>query len=268
MAFNERKVPDGGLGPRVWATAKHRKYSHTFFGTQPLCALAGNGYGDPTGTYGDENVAMVQDCIGGVLPIYYYPIGTQTILSPVSVPATGLNFCLDDTLSDGVNLVFGGSHTGVRGKHVITVGTDADYFARIVLQTGVPTGWGELAFGFRKLEVSRALIDDFDEMAAINIQAGVINIETILNGGTTSTTDTTLDDLEADTEIELEVIVHQSRKVTFKVDTGYPTVSNNSFVFDAAEVVVPFLHTLHNTATGTNLYLKEFEAGYVPQRGV
>ena len=38
----------------------------------------------------------------------------------------------------------------------------------------------DCAFGFRKVEAYQANIDDYDEMAALNVISGDIKIETIL----------------------------------------------------------------------------------------
>ena len=103
-------------------------------------------------------------------------------------------------------------------------------------------------------------IFNYDEMAALNVISGNINIETILNGGATTTTDTTNN--WTDTAIhELEVRVSAAGVVTYKIDGVDPLVTA-AFTFDDAEVVVPFFYTLQAAdPEAADISLIEFECG-------
>jgi hypothetical protein len=92
-------------------------------------------------------------------------------------------------------------------------------------------------------------------MACLNVISGNIEIETILNGGATTTTDTT-DNWANDGEHTLEIYVSAAGVVTYKIDGVAPTVTA-AFTFDPAEVVVPFFFMLHATASQAGAVLLE-----------
>jgi hypothetical protein len=82
-------------------------------------------------------------------------------------------------------------------------------------------------FDFAKVDVHRAAIDDCDEMAVLNVISGDIYIESVLNNGTTSSTDTTNN--WADTEIHsLKVLVSKAGAVTYKIDGVAPSTVASS----------------------------------------
>jgi len=97
-------------------------------------------------------------------------------------------------------------------------------------------------------------------MAVINVISGVINLETILNGGGTITTDTTNADWADGETHELEVRVSAAGVVTYKVDNLAPTTVT-AFTFDDAEVVVPFFYMLNATNLVDTVILTHFECG-------
>ena len=146
------------------------------------------------------------------------------------------------------------------GKHVFTVGNDPAFFVRAKLKLADVTGLAECAVGFRKAEAYNTL-DSYDEMAAFNIQLGVVNTETILNNATTVTTDTTETDWADGETHELTVLVNHFGQVTYLYDGEEPTTVA-AFTFDTGEVVVPFLHLLHAATTPGAVHLVEWECGY------
>ena len=144
--------------------------------------------GAPTGTAGDENVFYTSgQCFE------YHILGTQTIVAPVW-SANGLNIAMDLADNDGVEISQGILSSS---KGAFTAGTDRCFFEAKIKIADV-SGSDDCAVGFRKAEAYQANIDDYDEMAALNVISGDVKIESILNGGTTSTTDTT--ENVADTE--------------------------------------------------------------------
>lgn len=211
------------------------------------------GGGAATGTGGDENVLHA-----GLNIFEYHILGTQTITSPAQ-HADGLNIGMDQTENDGVEL--GQGITSVC-KHAFTVGTADAFFFRVKFMITNVSGTDDCAIGFRKAEAYQANIDDYDEMAALNVISGNITIETILNAGATSPTDTTDDWADAETH-ELEVRIDGAGNATFLIDGAAPTTTA-TFQFDAAEVVVPFFYFLHAAAPVAGaVVIKEWECGYL-----
>lgn len=205
----------------------------------------------PTGATGDENLMGFPE---GTLE--WHVNGTQTILAPALV-ATGLNVAQDQTANDGIEICPG---ILASSKAAFVVGTDPAFYAKLKFSLADVSGTDDCAFGFRKVEAYQAAIDNYDEMAALNVITGNINIETILNNAATVTTDTTLN--WADTETHtLEVLVSAAGVVTYRVDgITPPTVA--SFTFDAGEVVTPFFYFLHDTDICDTVILQSFECGH------
>lgn len=224
-------------------------YIHEFFNTEPLCVKK-LGAGAATGTAGDENLCMLNDSI-----FEYHILGTQTIVAP-SLGTYGLNISMDAADNDGAEFCLG---INARNRGVFTVGTSPAFFARMKFRITDVSDTDDCAFGFRKVEAYQANIDDYDEMAALNVISGNINIETILNGGATTTTDTTDDWADTATH-ELAVYVSAAGVVTYKID-GLPPSTTAAFTFDDAEVVVPFFYFLHAASSTAGIELIEFECG-------
>ena len=240
-----RSLPEfkGDLG-------RGKKFTSIEFEGIPVTQLIGGGAA--TGTTGDEN-AMIID--GEAFE--YHILGTQTIVSPVSA-ADGLNVGMDQAENDGAEFT-NGITSG--SKSAFTVGTSAAFYAKCSFIIPNVSGTDDCAFGFRKAEAYQANIDDYDEMACLNVISGNITIETILNNGATSSTDTT-DDWADTEEHTLEVYVSAAGVVTFKIDGAAPTTTA-TFTFDDAEVVVPFFYFLHAAAPVAGaVTLTKWEVGY------
>lgn len=246
-----------GQNPRRQVKNQRLLEEGTFceFDAAPVCVKK-DGAGAATGTAGDENVMMI-----GPDMFEYHILGTQTIVSPVQV-ASGLNIGMDQTDNDGVEITQG---ILAGSKHAFTVGTDKSFYFRAKLNIAVVAGTDDCCIGFRKAEDYQATVDGYDEAAFLNVNAGNIEIETILNGGATSTTDSTDDATDA-TDLELEVRVDHAGAVTYLIDGAAPTVTA-AFSFDSGEVVVPFLFLIQATASQTGVVLlKEWECGFLSAR--
>jgi len=117
----------------------------------------------------------------------------------------------------------------------------------------------DCAFGFRKAMAYGAAIDDYDDMAVLNVISGAITIETIVGDAATVPTDTTdvWEDLEEHT---LGVYVDIDGVVTYTIDGIAPTVVA-AYTFTDALVVVPFFYFLHTGDFGEATYLRELEVG-------
>lgn len=225
-------------------------YTFETFKEIPIASTAASGGGAATGTGGDENLLGM-----GMNTFMYHILGTQTILSPVQ-HASGLNIGMDQADNDGVEITQGISSAA---KHAFTVGTDAAFFFRCKFSIADVSGTDDCAIGFRKAEAYQANIDDYDEMAALNVISGNITIETILNAAATSATDTTDDWADAATHT-LQVNVSNAGVVTFLIDGIAPTTTS-AFTFDDAEVVVPFFYFLNASDVAGEVVIQEWEVG-------
>ena len=214
--------------------------------------LNATGGGAATGATGDENYLTV-----GNETFEYHILGAgQTILYPQKA-ATGLDIGMDQTNDEGVE-IGNGIVDGMPCS--FTVGTDAAFHAKCKFSIADVSGTDDCAFGFRKAEDYQANVDDYDEMACLNVISGDIKIETILNNGTTSTTDTTDNWADAGTHT-LEVYVSSTGVVTYKIDGAAPTTTA-TFTFDTGEVVVPFLFFLNAADLAGAVVLKEWDVAF------
>ena len=202
------------------------------FVSHPI-AVAKLGAGAATGTAGDENLLYT-----GKNYLEYHIVGTQTIVGP-KILATGLEISMDEADDDGMEYCPG----IIANDSSFTVGADGAFSFSCELDIPDVSGTDDCLIGFRKLEAYQADPSDYDEMAAFNIQAGVINIETVINDGETIT-DTTLTDWADGGNHVLKVSVSATGVVTFEYDGVEPTVVP-TFTFDDAEVVVPFAYMRH-----------------------
>jgi len=227
---------------------ENRKHTYETFDANPVVSKLGGGAS--SGTAGDTNVLLLPETA-----FEYNILGTQTITAP-TLGSLGLDIGLDQTDNDGVQITEG--RTG-RSRRAYTVGTSNAFFLRVKLNIPDVSGTDDLAIGFRKAEAYQANIDDYDEMAVLNVISGDINIETILNNGATTTTDTT-DNWADNATKELKVLVSKTGVVTYQIDGAAPTVTA-AFTFDNGEVVVPFLYFLHATDVAGAVQIVEWESG-------
>jgi len=251
MAVGTRHISDRAITNRKLGTDVKCKNGYVYedFKEQPVC-VADLGGGAATGTAGDVNFMA----LGGHV-FEYSPKGTQTIVGPVRT-ATGLNVSLDQTDNDGVEITLG---ILSRGPNVFTCGTDGAFSFSLKFSIADVSGTDDCAVGFRKAEAYQANIDDYDEMACLNVISGDIKIETILNNGATTTTDTTNDWADGETHT-LKVKVSAARAVTYEIDGAAPIVTA-AFTFDSGEVVVPFFFFLHAADVAGEVNLIEWKSG-------
>lgn len=238
--------PDDGFRQNSY----DRDYTFEEFEASPATSKIAGGYAG--GSTGDENVMKFESNI-----FEYHILGAgQTITAP-SISATGLNVGMDQGNDEGIEVSQG---ITARSRSAFTVGTSAPFFFKLRFTIPVVAGTDDCAMGFRKAEAYRGNIDDYDEMAALNVISGNITIETILNNDTTATQDTGDDWADAETH-NLEVMVAATGAVTYKIDGVAPTVPA-TFSFDADEVVVPFFYFLHaNASQAGAITLVSWECG-------
>ena len=255
MGVTNLDTISAGLGAAIRSVAG-KKYTYDDFSGRPLF-VDDDGDGAPTGTTGDENIMLSARGNG----YEYHILGTQTIVKP-AYGASGLDIGMDQTDNDGVEISQGIIATS---RSAFTVGTH-DAFVRVKLNVADVSGTDDCAVGFRKAEAYQANIDDYDEMACLNLISGNLNIETILNNAATTTTDTT-DNVADGVDVEMEVRVDIDGAVTYVIDGAAPTTTA-AFSFDSGEVIVPFLYFLHASDVAGVVLLKEWECGTFQSRGL
>jgi hypothetical protein len=215
--------------------------------------------GAATGTAGDENLLMV----GGYGHVHatgfeWHVLGTQTILAPTKA-AGGLDLnSQDQTDNDGIELSNGILYRA-NAPHTFKVGTDGAFYAKVTFSIADVSGTDDCAFGFRKCEDYQANVDDYDEMAALNVISGDIKIETILNGAATTTTDTTDNWADAASHT-LAVFVSGAGVVTYQIDNAAPTTTA-AFTFDDGEEVMPFLFFLNASDVAGAVVISSWDVG-------
>lgn len=205
-----------------------------------------------TGSPGDENVSYF-----GANGFEWHVLGTQTLLN-IPLVATGWDVGgLDQTADDGVEITRG---ILANSPEKFVIGTSPAFYARCKFSIADVSGTDDCAFGFRKLEAYQANIDDYADMAALNVISGAIKIETIVGGAATTTTDST--DAWADGETHtLEIRVSSAGVVTYLIDGAAPTVTAE-YTFTSALSVIPFFYFLQHTDIAGSVPLMSWEVGY------
>ena len=250
------------VGPETLSDSlRNYRYGFEPFAQQPFSFTLTDGFGDPTGTAGNQNAFFT-----GRNTLVWHVLGTQDILVPVFTTDGYYNFGLDQTLADGWELLFGGTEGVTTGGNVsthYTVGTH-DCFFRLRFAAEDISG-ANLIVGFRKVEAFQADYEDYDELAGIQTlgasgtATGAINIVSILNDAATSSTST--GDTTADTtDYEFLVKVDSDGAVTFAID-GAPPSTTATFTFDDGEIIQPFVHFLNTTDVVGELKLQRAEWG-------
>ena len=198
----------------------------------------------------EHAVAQLVDGTAGDTTLHQYADGFECTLYPIvaqdndapAMTTTGADYAYEQDDDDGIEWrMSDNTCKGREGIDRFTVGRQA-FSAELEFSIEDVSGTDDCAFGFAKVEAHAAAIDNRDESAVLNVISGDINIETILNGGATTTTDTT--DNWADTEVHsLKVLVSKAGAVTYKIDGAAPTTTA-AFSFDIGEVVTPSFYLL------------------------
>lgn len=188
------------------------------------------------------------------------PIVGQTI--PPAMVATGLDIQGDQVDNDGFNFY---SNNFLATGRPLVIGDDPAFYFKLIMEIALADGTDECHVGFRRAEAPNATIDNYLDMAALCIEAAtspaLLHIETILNGGGTTTTDTT-DTLADATEVEFTILVSAAGVVTYLIDGAAPSATA-AFTFDDGDPVIPFLDYLQANAAQTGAFvIKHWEVGY------
>jgi len=248
-------VAPGEINKYQYSQSINRRYwdnKYVFENFQQNGVTAKVGGGAAGGTAGNNNVLMLP-----TTAFEYSILGTQTITAPV-ITASGLNIgSMDQVANDGLEL-----NHGILSSQIpaFIVGTDKAFFLRARFSIEDVSGTDDLAVGFRKVEANQANIDDYADMAVLNVISGDIKIETIVGGAATVTTDTTDNWADLATH-ELIIYVSDTGAVTYTIDGVAPTVTA-AYSFTNGLTVMPFLYFLQDTDIAGAVPLMVWECGY------
>lgn len=227
-----------------------RKGTEVSFEVAPICAALA-GAGAAVTTTGTTNL---MNCDGVLFE--YRNIGTQTLVAPAWA-STGLDIARDLTDNDGTEITQGCT---ARARHAYTVGTDAAVFFEVTTKVTDVSGTDQYLIGWRKAEAYQADWNDYNDLAALNVLSGTVNISTILANATTvnTATSTTWADAASKT---VRVEVDATGKCSFLVDGVVQ--SQYGFSFASATVIVPFLYLVHDADVAEATLLTSWKCGLV-----
>lgn len=239
-----------------YSTSEQRRfwdanYIFELFQSNPVTSAVGGGAA--SGTSVTANVMSLP-----YTQLEYVALGTQTLTAPV-INADGLNLgSQDQTASDGIEICSG---ITARAMPSFVIGTDPAFFVRARFKIEDVSGAASLMLGFREAEAYQASSDDYTDLAAFNVEAGTINLDTIKANAATVTTDTT-DDWADGAEHELAVFVDAEGNVTYKLDTQEPTVVA-AYQFTSGLRVIPFVRFIQGSDIAGAVPLEVLECGTV-----
>jgi len=246
------------INRRVW----DNQYTFENFVQNPTVSAVGGGASSGTG--GAVNAMQFP-----YSSFEYSPKGTQTITAPIissiSEGVSALNNEMDQTDNDGVEICAGILSSNPNAYKVAFSsarpgGQASPFFFRTRVTLATVTNTDDCAFGFRLAEAYQANIDDYNDMAVLNVITGDIKIETILNGAATVTTDTTQNFVNGETH-DFRVAVDAAGAVTYQIDGQAPTVTA-AYSFRSGIYVVPFHFFLHSASAAVGIRLLEWECGF------
>jgi hypothetical protein len=227
------------------------------------------GYGAGKGLAILQNDGTAYDATADVLNVMHLGGGNrlgavaivgQTI--PPAMVATGLDVQGDQVDNDGSEII--GGVLGLSGRPFI-IGTDAAFYFSCTFSITNADGTDDFHLGFRRAETVNATFDNYLDLVSLGCNTAAspmaIKIETILNNGATTTTDTT-DTLAGATSTTWRVNVSAAGVVTYLIDGVAPTATA-AFTFDDGDPVIPFFHFLQANAAQTGAFvISNWEVGY------
>ncbi len=240
------------INERVW----DNQYTFENWKQNPqACKSAG---GATSGTTGAVNLLTTSKS-----SFEYAILGAgQTITAPqiafVSTGVAGLNCELDPSNNEGLEICAG---ILASNKNAFQIGSSSAFKFRCRLLLSVVANTDDCAIGFRKAEAYQANVDDYADMAVLNVISGDIKIETIVGGAATVTTDTT-DDFANAAIKDIEVRVDEEGAVTYLINGEAPTVTAD-YSFTDGLTVVPFLYFLHTDTAAVVTSVSDFNADFV-----
>ena len=228
----------------------------------------------PTASQGQTDLIVCEN--GGLIQLYQ---STAQTLMPTAQAAGGLEIALDQVENEAVEYVPGCNLAA--GKLTFTLGTSPNFFIKARFAITDVSGTDQCAIGFRKQEAFTATPvfaadGAYTDFACLNVVSGDLYTCTDLNNsGTATATDTGFNWADGETHtLEIRVVgrtpiyyVNGSKlPATISVDgngtamTAETAITPPTFTFDAAEVLIPFIHILQDGDV-TPVILYELEVG-------
>lgn len=226
----------------------------------PILTTAATTAGAATGATGDVNLMYMQD---GCLMEQFILGAGQTIIGPRMNGTNGLLISLDLVDDEGAEYNFGARDNA---KHAFTIGTSAAFFIEAQIYAADLSGLEPLWLGFRKVEANNAAFASYTDFYGIGMNnvtsATNISLTGRLNSGGVTLQDggTAWTGGDGGT-VTLKVLVSAAGVITATLDGGAPS-SPLAQTFDNTDIVMPFIHFLHDTTTPGAIGLKSLKIGF------
>lgn len=211
--------------------------------------------GDGTTCAGDATTVPGILTMGDGLKLVQFPVVTATL--PVTTTSVGLDITGDLTDNDGFEVTLG--VLGATGTPFV-IGDDPAFYACATIKITDVSGSDELMFGFRRAEPFQAVMTSYADYAAIGNVSGDIKLETEVNAGGTTTTDTTANWADAETR-QLCEYVTAAGVATYKIDGAAPSTTA-AFTFDDGDPVVVYVYLRHDADIAEATAITKLEVGY------
>ena len=191
----------------------------------------------------------------------------------MNLTADGLLLVTDAADNDGIGVSLGRTITSsdttenANSIGAFTVGTD-EFFLRVKLDIVDVSDSDQIVVGFAK-GAWHASGDNENEtdFAGFNVDNGDVKIETILNNGATTVTDTTENFADNGQHI-FEIRVSKAGLCKFLYD-GLPAATDvTDFSLDSGDVVHAIVAELNSTTDDPEVTLMEWESGLLSSRGL
>lgn len=245
---------------------EHRRFCHVDF-TKEEAPTLHNVSRAAIITAADDQTDFFHTERGHYFELYQEGDAMQNVL--LTKNATGWQVLDMDADTDSHQFSQGILATTTRMQFTVGVAGDLGdaFYLKVKLDVPDVSEYDVAAVGFRKLaayaDVAEAadMGTAYEDVAALNINAGDIYTVTRLAGGTATLTDTT--DNQADAgQSTLEVYVSSAGVVTFKIDGAAPTVNTNTLTLTDNAVMIPFMvFTATGDTGGSMAELISYECG-------
>ena len=244
---------------------RHNNFRHVYVAptNQPMAQLKGATGGPPGGATGDTNVLHFTGAGGpAILEQHIKGLG-QTLIVP-TILSDGLEISGDQTDDEGMELYAG---LTLRSPGVFQVGTDPAFFVRVRAVIDDVSGSDDFFIGFTRNSARAANLDDYTDMAGVNLISGQWKTETILNNAATVSTSLGASYVVADLgAFEVMVTVSAAGAVTYLVGTAGAMTAPPlapAFTFDTGDIVTATVFLLNATDLTDSVRLRQFESGFV-----
>ena len=187
----------------------------------------------------------------------------------------GLLFVVDAADNDGFEMNLGRTLSAqdttinTNSNGAFKIATDAAFFLKVQLDIGVVANADQICAGFSVGGYpADGDLDTYTDAAVFNVDQGQLNIETILNNGATTVTDTTVNIANND-QPSLEVRVDGTGLCKFLYNGAAPATDITTFSFDSGDVVHAFISVLEDApAADPVVSVMSWESGFISSRGL